>query len=93
MSLDFPIAEIEMLVVDDQGRPLLMGEPGELQLRRPMVFGGYHNNDEITAAAFTPDGWFRTGDLGRIEDGRLSLVGRSKDSIIVIAVNYFSHEL
>lgn len=92
-SLGLPVAGLEMRVVDDKEKPLPTGESGELQLRGPMVFGGYHNNEAATGAAFTPDGWFRTGDLGRIEDGRLSLVGRSKDSIIVSGVNYFSHEL
>jgi thioesterase domain-containing protein/acyl carrier protein len=58
-----------------------------------MIFTYYYNDEVATRAAFTFDGWFRTGDLGRIEDGRLRLVGRSKDSIIVSGANYFSHEL
>ncbi|GGR88158.1 peptide synthase [Streptomyces aureoverticillatus] len=69
-------------------------EPGEVHLRGPMVTDGYYGNDEATAQAFTPDGWFRTGDLGRLDsDGRLTLVGRTKDSIIVNGVNYYSHDL
>jgi len=58
-----------------------------------MIFSCYYNNDGATQAAFTSDGWFRTGDLGRIEDARLTLAGRSKDSIIINGANYFSHEL
>lgn len=92
-SLGLPVTGLQMRVVDDGGEPVPAGECGELQLCGPMVFSRYYNNDEATRAAFTPDAWFRTGDLGRIEDGRLSLVGRSKDSIIVNGVNYFSHEL
>ena len=92
-SLGEPITGLQMRVVDDIGAPLPAGEPGELQLRGPMIFTHYYNNDAATNAAFTADGWFRTGDLGRIEEGRLSLVGRSKDSIIVSGANYFSHEL
>jgi acyl-CoA synthetase (AMP-forming)/AMP-acid ligase II/thioesterase domain-containing protein/acyl carrier protein len=92
-SLGEPITGLHMRVVDDIGAPLPDGESGELQLRGPMIFTHYYNNDAATNAAFTADGWFRTGDLGRIEDGRLSLVGRSKDSIIVSGANYFSHEL
>ncbi|MBZ4018959.1 non-ribosomal peptide synthetase [Streptomyces purpurogeneiscleroticus] len=68
-------------------------ETGEVQLTGPMITGGYFNNAQATKEAFTADGWFRTGDLGRLVDGRLTLVGRSKDSIIVNGVNYFSHEL
>ncbi|MES4908380.1 MULTISPECIES: non-ribosomal peptide synthetase [unclassified Streptomyces] len=69
-------------------------EPGEVQLHGPMVSAGYFGNDEATAQAFTPDGWFRTGDLGYLDpEGRLMLVGRTKDSIIVSGVNYYSHDL
>ncbi|MFI8240961.1 AMP-binding protein [Streptomyces sp. NPDC085866] len=69
------------------------GALGEVQVRGPMVTRGYRNNPEATAAALTDDGWFRTGDLGRLDEGRLSLVGRSKDCVIVNGVNYFSHDL
>jgi thioesterase domain-containing protein len=89
-SLGVPITGLEMRVADEEGNSL---PTGELQLRGPMISCGYHNNEEATRAAFTADGWFRTGDLGRIQNGHLSLVGRSKDSIIVNGVNYFSHEL
>jgi thioesterase domain-containing protein len=58
-----------------------------------MITRGYFGNPQATADAFTADRWFRTGDLGHIRDGRLTLVGRSKDSIIVNGVNYFSHEI
>ncbi|WP_051952882.1 non-ribosomal peptide synthetase [Methylocapsa aurea] len=92
-SLGLPITGLEIRIADDQDVPARAGEPGELQLRGPMIFRGYYNNEEATRAAFTSDGWFRSGDLGRLENGRLSLVGRSKDSIIVSGVNYFSHEL
>jgi acyl-CoA synthetase (AMP-forming)/AMP-acid ligase II/thioesterase domain-containing protein len=92
-SLGLPVEGLHMRVADENGAFLHSGESGELQLRGPMVFKRYHNNEEATRAAFTQDGWFRTGDLGRIEDGRLRLVGRSKDCIIVSGVNYFSHEL
>jgi len=85
-----PIYGLQMRIVDEEGK---LSPVGELQLRGPMVFSEYYNNAAATAAAFTADHWFRTGDLGRIDDGRLSLVGRSKDSIIVSGVNYFSHEL
>jgi thioesterase domain-containing protein/acyl carrier protein len=71
-----------------------VAEAGEVQLRGPMVTAGYFGNDEATAQAFTPDGWFRTGDLGHLDsEGRLMLVGRTKDSIIVNGVNYYSHDL
>ena len=57
---------------------------GEIQARGPSVFSGYWHNDEATQEAFTDDGFFRTGDLGRIDDdGYLFIVGRSKEMIVV----------
>ncbi|MEU1784353.1 non-ribosomal peptide synthetase [Streptomyces sparsogenes] len=92
-NLGTPIKALSIRVADDEHRALPPGEVGELQLSGPMITAGYYNNEQATREAFTPDGWFRSGDLGRIDDGRLTLVGRSKDSIIVNGVNYFSHEL
>ena len=57
---------------------------GEIQAQGPSVFGGYWNNAEANAAAFTADGWFQTGDLGRIDaDGYLYVVGRNKELIVL----------
>ncbi|CAM5725614.1 Peptide synthase OS=Streptomyces antimycoticus OX=68175 GN=SSPO_037370 PE=4 SV=1 [Streptomyces antimycoticus] len=61
--------------------------------RADYITSGHYHDEAATEAAFTPDGWFRSGDLGRIDEGRLTLVGRSKDSVIVNGVNYFSHEI
>jgi acyl-CoA synthetase (AMP-forming)/AMP-acid ligase II/thioesterase domain-containing protein/acyl carrier protein len=88
-----PIEGLQMRFVDENEVSLPAGQTGELQLRGPMVFSHYHNNPDATTAAFTSDGWFRTGDVGCCVNGRLSLVGRNKDSIIVSGVNYFSSEL
>ncbi|MFH8365621.1 AMP-binding protein [Streptomyces sp. NPDC018031] len=93
-NLGTPVKGLRIRVADDDNNPLPTGETGELQLDGPMITSGYYRNDEATREAFTPDGWFRSGDLGRIDEaGRLTLVGRSKDSIIVNGVNYFSHEI
>jgi long-chain acyl-CoA synthetase len=59
-------------------------ETGEIQFRGRTVFGGYWNAPELTAQAFTPDGWYRTGDIGRLDEaGRLILSGRIKDIIVL----------
>ncbi|MGW7094156.1 AMP-binding protein [Streptomyces sp. NPDC054874] len=92
-SLGTPVPGLRIRVTDADDRELPEGEVGELQLTGPMITRGYHNNPRANAEAFTADGWFRSGDLGRIDAGRLSLVGRSKDSVIVNGVNYFSHEI
>ncbi|MGW5422563.1 alpha/beta fold hydrolase [Streptomyces sp. NPDC003943] len=92
-NLGRPVDGLRIRVADELDRPLGEGEVGELQLIGPMITPGYHNNEQATKEAFTADGWFRSGDLGRIDEGRLTLVGRSKDSIIVNGVNYFSHDI
>ena len=71
------------------GRPpagveMRLAEDGEVQFRGPTLFKGYWNDPTATAAAFTPDGWYRTGDIGHLDDtGRLILSGRSKDIIVL----------
>ncbi|MET9610124.1 non-ribosomal peptide synthetase [Streptomyces sp. NPDC006512] len=91
--LGTPVTGLRTRIVDEAGRVLPGGRTGELQLRGPMLTSGYFNDPRATAEAFTADGWFRSGDLGRIDDGRLTLVGRSKDSVIVNGVSYFSHDI
>lgn len=95
-----PVRGLRIRVVDGDGTVLAStdrpatAESGEVQLRGTMVTDGYDGDDRATAQAFTPDGWFRTGDLGRLDpEGRLTLVGRTKDSVIVNGVNYYSHDL
>lgn len=89
-----PVDGLRIRIAEADGdTPLADGEVGEVQLTGPMITGGYWNNKEATQDAYTADGWFRTGDLGRLRGGRLTLVGRSKDSIIVNGVNYYSHDL
>ncbi|MCB5181541.1 non-ribosomal peptide synthetase [Streptomyces antimicrobicus] len=91
--LGTPVEGLRMRIVDEAGRELPEGRAGELQLRGPMLTSGYLNDPRATAEAFTADGWFRSGDLGRIDEGRLTLVGRSKDSVVVNGVSYFSHDV
>lgn len=78
--------------LESEGQPFQGGElriagpdedgVGEIELRGPNVFAGYRNNPEANREAFTPDGWFRTGDLGRVDrDGFLYVLGRRKETI------------
>jgi acyl-CoA synthetase (AMP-forming)/AMP-acid ligase II len=71
------------------------GTDGEIQVRGPQVFGGYWRDPEATAAAFTPDGWFRTGDIGRVDPGTEHLVirGRIKELIITGGMNVYPREV
>ena len=69
-------AEIKISEPDSEG-------VGEVLIKGPMVFAGYYRNKEATADAFTDDGWFRSGDLGKLDDGHLYIVGRGKDVIVL----------
>jgi malonyl-CoA/methylmalonyl-CoA synthetase len=73
----------------------LDGEDGEILVRGPQVFDGYWNRPDATAEALTEDGWFRTGDLGRLddEDGSLEITGRSKELIISGGLNVYPREV
>src|SRR5205823_3688830 len=69
---------------DDNGNSLPPEQSGEIWVKGPMVMRGYHNLPAETAAVFTADGYFKTGDLGHVDaDGFLHLTGRKKDLIIV----------
>ena len=72
----------------------LAGEPAEIQVRGPNVFSGYWEREEANARAFTEDGWFRTGDLGEIdEDHYLRIVGRARELIISGGYNIYPREI
>ena len=67
-----------------EGINLRIAEDGEIQFRGPTLFHGYWNNPAATAEAYTPDGWFRSGDIGHLDEGgRLTLSGRKKDIIVL----------
>ncbi len=83
----------EILIVDESGHPLPPGEVGEIVACGPMVTRGYWNNPQATAGAFR-DGWFRTGDAGRMDaDGYLFIVDRLKDMIISGGENVYCAEV
>ncbi len=69
------------LRISVDGAPAAPSEAGEIELSGPALFAGYWGDPEATAQAFTPDGWYRTGDRGRVEDGYLVLLGRVDEII------------
>jgi malonyl-CoA/methylmalonyl-CoA synthetase len=84
-SVGLPLPGVDLRLSD--------GEEGEIQLRGPNIFAGYWERPEATAESFT-DGWFRTGDLGRLDaDGYLRIVGRSKELIISGGFNVYPREV
>ncbi len=85
---------VGLRIVDEQGQPCGVDQVGQVQVRGPSVFSGYWQMPEKTAQEFTADGWFRTGDVGRLDaDGVLTLVGRAKDLIISGGFNVYPAEV
>jgi amino acid adenylation domain-containing protein/non-ribosomal peptide synthase protein (TIGR01720 family) len=93
VDLGHPIPGFSMRIVDTEDRVLPEGAVGRLQVQGPSVFGGYYEAPELSREVFTTDGWFDTGDLAFLQDGRLTLTGREKDVIIIRGINYASHEI
>ena len=81
------------LRIMEDGRQLLDGEPGEIQISGDSVVPGYWDDPDATARAFLPDGWFRTGDLGIVRDGYLTLLGRLDDRINVAGLKVDPEEI
>jgi malonyl-CoA/methylmalonyl-CoA synthetase len=85
---------VQVRVVNSEGVVCSAGEIGDIQVTGPNVFQGYWHMPEKTAEEFTPDGYFRTGDVGKFDsDGYLSIVGRSKDLIISGGYNVYPKEI
>ena len=94
-SVGLPLPGTELAIVDDEGTVVPAGEDGEVVLRGPQVFGSYWHLPEATEESFYPGGWFRTGDIGRVdpEDGYLSITGRAKEMIITGGLNVYPREV
>jgi acyl-CoA synthetase (AMP-forming)/AMP-acid ligase II/NADP-dependent 3-hydroxy acid dehydrogenase YdfG/acyl carrier protein len=88
-----PIPGVMMRIVDGSDRVVDEGMVGALQVRGEVVTRGYFRSETATREALTRDGWFKTGDLGILRDGRLTITGREKDVVIINSVNYYSHAI
>lgn len=93
-TVGFPLPGVGLRVRDDGGRDLPPGEIGGIQVKGPNVFKGYWRMPEKTKEEFTADGWFRTGDVGKVDErGYVTIVGRSKDLIISGGYNVYPAEI
>ena len=93
-TVGFALPGVSLRVQSDDGQPLSVGEIGNIQLKGPNVFHGYWRMPEKTAEEFTPDAYFKTGDVGKIdESGYITIVGRSKDLIISGGYNVYPAEI
>jgi fatty-acyl-CoA synthase len=93
-SVGLPHFFTDVRIADEHGAMVPRGTVGEIEITGPNVFPGYLNLPEATAAAFSPDGWFRTGDLGYLDaDGYLYIADRLKDMIISGGENIYPAEI
>jgi long-chain acyl-CoA synthetase len=93
-TIGYPVPSTDISIRSSDGRVLPPDEAGELCVRGPQVMVGYWNRPDETAPAMTPDGYFRTGDVGvLLPDGQVKLVDRIKDMIIVSGFNVYPNEV
>jgi malonyl-CoA/methylmalonyl-CoA synthetase len=93
-TVGFAVPGVDVRIFGELGQEMPRGDVGEVVLRGPNVFAGYWRMPEQSQDAFTPDGFFRTGDLARMdEDGRITIVGRAKDLIISGGYNVYPREV
>jgi len=93
-TIGLPVPSTEISIRDDAGNEVPLGEQGEICARGPQVMPGYWNRANETAKVMTKDGFFRTGDIGIMDgDGRVRIVDRKKDMIIVSGFKVFPNEL
>lgn len=83
-TLGHPVAHTELRIVSEEGEILSLGREGQIEVRGPQVTAGYDNNEEENTKSFTPDGFFKTGDLGKLTlTNELVITGRAKDIIVL----------
>jgi long-chain acyl-CoA synthetase len=92
IGLPMPLTELKLL--DDDGNEVPMGQPGEIAIRGPQVMAGYWQRPDETAKVMTADGFFRTGDIGTVDErGYFKIVDRKKDMILVSGFNVYPNEV
>ncbi|MDC8759411.1 long-chain-fatty-acid--CoA ligase [Janthinobacterium fluminis] len=93
-TIGLPVPSTEIVILDDDGAPVPLGQSGEIAIRGPQVMGGYWNRPDETAKVMTPDGFFKSGDIGVMdENGYVKVVDRKKDMILVSGFNVYPNEL
>ena len=93
-SIGLPVPSTDIAILDDNGNPVALGEPGEIAIRGPQVMAGYWNRPDETAKVMTADGFFKSGDIGIMDErGYVKIVDRKKDMILVSGFNVYPNEL
>jgi long-chain acyl-CoA synthetase len=93
-TIGLPMPGTELKLIDDEGREVGPGQPGEIAIRGPQVMAGYWQRPDETAKVMTADGFFRTGDVGMVDErGYFRIVDRKKDMILVGGFNVYPNEV
>jgi long-chain acyl-CoA synthetase len=93
-TVGLPLPNVSIRIIDDEGRGVPTGQAGEIAIRGPQVMAGYWQRADETAQVMTPDGYFKSGDIGTMDErGYIRIVDRKKDMILVSAFNVFPTEI
>lgn len=93
-NIGLPMPNTELTLLDDDGKEVPLGQPGEIAIRGPQVMAGYWQRPDETAKVMTADGFFRTGDIGVCDErGYFKIVDRKKDMILVSGFNVYPNEV
>jgi long-chain acyl-CoA synthetase len=93
-TIGLPVPSTEIAIRDDEGHDVALGSPGEICIRGPQVMAGYWNRPDETAKVMTPDGFFKSGDVGVMDErGYVRIVDRKKDMILVSGFNVYPNEI
>ena len=93
-TIGLPLPNVEIRIVDDAGAEVPLGSPGEIAIKGPQVMSGYWGRPEETAKAMTSDGFFKSGDIGVMDErGYIKVVDRKKDMILVSGFNVYPNEI
>ena len=93
-NIGLPMPATDMAILDEEGNEVALGERGEISIRGPQVMKGYWKREDATAEVMTSDGFFRTGDIGVMdEEGYFKIVDRKKDMILVSGFNVYPNEI
>lgn len=93
-TIGVPLPSTYMKIIDDDGRDVPQGQPGEIAIKGPQVMAGYWQRPDETAKVMTSDGWFKSGDIGVMDEkGYFKIVDRKKDMILVSGFNVYPNEV
>ena len=93
-TIGIPLPSTWMKIIDDEGRDVPQGQPGEIAIKGPQVMAGYWQRPDETAKVMTADGWFKSGDVGVMDEkGFFRIVDRKKDMVLVSGFNVYPNEI